>query len=92
VVAGAQKKHMAHMAHMAHNCRIAAMVRPCKPDTKELRRPLTAAQRAIIRAAGAGDLSRGFNELLAIYHHLHMMGYRPGMRPQNIRIVQNDGE
>lgn len=68
------------------------MARPCKPDTKQLRRPLTAAQRAIIRAAGAGDLSRGFNELIAIYYHLHTIGYRPGMRPENIRIVQNYDE
>jgi hypothetical protein len=27
--------------------------------------------------------------LIVIYHHLHTMGYRPGMRPENIKIVQN---
>jgi hypothetical protein len=25
--------------------------------------------------------------LIVIYHHLHTMGYRPGMRPENIKIV-----
>ena len=68
------------------------MVRPCKPDTLFFKRRLQPAQRSIIRAAGAGDLSRGFNELLAIYAHLHMIGYRPGMRPQNIGLVPNDDE
>jgi hypothetical protein len=66
------------------------MPRPCKPDTKALRRDLAPAERAIIRAAGGGDLSRGFKELMAIYGHLHALGYRYGMAPQNIVIVQND--
>jgi hypothetical protein len=37
-------------------------------------------------------LSRGFNEMLAVYAHLHMLGYRPGMRPQNIGLVPNNDE
>lgn len=62
------------------------MPRPCKLDTVQFRRKLTPAQRAIILAAGAGDMTRGFQELLAIYGHLHAIGYRPGMPPSSIGI------
>jgi hypothetical protein len=62
------------------------MPRPCKPDTVQFRRKLTPAQRAIIRTAGAGDLTRGFDELMAIYSHLYALGYRPGMPPSSIVI------
>ena len=62
------------------------MPRPCRPDTVQFRRKLTPAQRAVIRAAGAGDLTRGFDELIAIYGHLHALGYRPGMAPSAIVI------
>ena len=68
------------------------MARPCKPDTIWFKRQLRPAQRAIIRAAGAGDLSRGFEELLALYAHLHAQGFRPDMRPENVRFVPNAGD
>jgi hypothetical protein len=68
------------------------MGRPCKPDTRYFKRELTPAQRAIIRAAGAGDLSCGFQELLAVYAHLHAQGFRHGMRPDSIRFVSNSGD
>lgn len=55
---------MVHMDHMAHNL---AMPRPCRHDTKWLLRPLTDAQRAILLDAGAGDLTRGFNEVIDLY-------------------------
>lgn len=65
------------------------MARPCKPDTIWFKRELRPAQRATIRAAGAGDLSQGFEELIAIYAHLHAQGFRPGMKPETIRFVPN---
>lgn len=67
-----------------------AIGRPCKTDTKEFRRPLSPLARAVLLAAGRGDLSRGWNELLALYQHLHAIGYRPGMRPENVALVRKD--
>ena len=65
------------------------MPRPCKLDTVQFRRKLTPAQRAVILAAGKGDMTVGFQELLAIYGHLHAIGYRPGMKPDSIGLVTN---
>jgi hypothetical protein len=65
------------------------MARPCKPDTIWFKRKLTPAQRAIIRAAGAGDLTQGFEELLAIYARLYSQGYRPG---DFARLVLNEND
>jgi hypothetical protein len=62
--------------------------RPCKIDTVAFRRPLTPLARAVLLAAGSGDLSQGWHEILAIYQHLHTLGYRPGMRPENIALVK----
>jgi hypothetical protein len=76
-----------YIVHMTHK-----MARPCKPDTIWFKRELRPAQRAVIRAAGAGDLSQGFEELIAIYGHLYAMGFRPGMTPDKIRFVPNSGE
>jgi hypothetical protein len=64
------------------------MGRPCKRDTKQFRRPLTPLARAVLLAAGRGDLSQGWNEILAVYQHLHGIGYRPGMRPEDIILVK----
>jgi hypothetical protein len=54
------------------------MVRPCKIDTVEFQRKLTDQDRAVLLTAGAGDLTRGFKELLSIYTVLHNAGFRPG--------------
>lgn len=62
------------------------MPRPCRTDTVQFRRKLTSAQRAVILAAGNGDMTLGFQELLAVYGHLHALGYRPGMPPSAIVI------
>ena len=59
--------------------KIGAMPRPCKLDTVQFRRKLTPAQRAVILAAGAGDMTRGFHELLDFYARAHNEGYRPGL-------------
>ena len=65
------------------------MARPCKPDTVQFRRKLTPVQRAVILAAGEGDMTMGFHELLALYSHLHAIGYRPGMRPDSVGLITN---
>lgn len=53
------------------------MVRPCKLDTVEFQRKLSDTDRAILLTAGAGDLTRGFKNLLSIYTVLHNAGFRP---------------
>jgi len=58
---------------------MSAMARPCKLDTVQFRRRLTPAQRAIILAAGAGDMTRGWHEVLDFYARAHNEGYRPGL-------------
>jgi hypothetical protein len=65
------------------------MARPCLTTTVQFRRKLTPAQRAIILAAGQGDMTRGFQELLDIYATLHAIGYRPGMAPDSISLITN---
>jgi hypothetical protein len=60
--------------------------RPCKTTTIAFRRPLTPISRAILLAAGRGDLSAGWREMLAVYQHLWSLGWRPGMRPENLKV------
>jgi hypothetical protein len=54
------------------------MPRPCKLDTVNFFRRIKDDERNILLAAGAGDLSEGFRNMLAIYAHLHNQGFRPG--------------
>jgi hypothetical protein len=55
-----------------------AMSRPCSPDTKYFQRVLSPADRAVLMAAGRGDLSDGFREILDVYATLWNAGLRPG--------------
>ena len=43
------------------------MARPCRQDTVNFTRVLTDEQRAILLAAGDGDLTIGFNECLSLW-------------------------
>ena len=54
------------------------MPRPCSPHTRFFSRSLSDAQRAILLAAGDGDISIGFREVLLAYAALWNAGYRPG--------------
>lgn len=65
------------------------MSRPCKPDTRFFKRELTPEQRQVLLAAGAGDITQGWHELLDLYAHAYALGYRPGMTPDKIRFVSN---
>ena len=58
--------------------------------TVQFRRQLSDADRAILLAAGRGDITVGFRELLSIYRHLYDCGFRPGMRPENLAVVTTD--
>ena len=66
------------------------MVRPCKIDTVNFFRRLKDSERAILLAAGAGDLSEGFRNLLAIYAALHNAGFRPGDPLERLQIIANE--
>jgi len=70
------------------------MVRPCKQDTTWLLRKLTPAHRAILLAAGKGDLTRGFEAVLDLYAQLHNAGYREekGLDPTDFLINENDSQ
>jgi hypothetical protein len=65
------------------------MARPCKIDTVNFRRVLREPERAILLAAGAGDISQGFHLMLEIYARLHAQGFRPGDSVENIGLVHN---
>jgi len=47
------------------------MARPCRQDTVNFTRILTDEQRAILLAAGDGDLTVGFNECLSLWVSIH---------------------
>ena len=55
------------------------MGRPASPNAKVLHRKLDDSQRAVLLAAGNGDISAGWLEVLDAYQHLYNLGYRPGM-------------
>lgn len=70
------------------------MARPCKPDSRWLLRELTPERRAVLLAAGQGDLSRGFDTVLDTFATLHNAGYRPGLghNPTEFLINENDSQ
>jgi len=62
------------------------MGRPSSPNTKYFQRTLSSPQKQIMLAAGEGDLSRGFENLLSIYQHVHNLGFRPTMELSSLNI------
>ena len=65
------------------------MARPCKIDTVNFFRRLKDDERAVLLAAGAGDLSQGFRDMLAIYTVLHNSGFRPGDDVRDWILIAN---
>ena len=51
--------------------------RPASTSTRHFRRFITDKDAAILAAAGAGDMSAGFHNVLGVYQVLHALGYRP---------------
>ena len=50
--------------------------RPASIRTREFRRRLSDSDAAILAAAGNGDVSAGFHNLLALYQHLYARGVK----------------
>jgi hypothetical protein len=58
-----------------------------KPDVVYFQRKLGDAERAILLAAGQGDTSIGFMEVLDAYRYFYNLGLRPGMNLNSMKIV-----
>ena len=56
-------------------------------DTIQFRRKLDSPKRNILLAAGQGNITKGFENILAIYQHLHSMGYRVENPLESISLV-----
>jgi hypothetical protein len=63
------------------------MGRPSSPNTVNFLRILTDPQRIILLSAGQGDLSKGFENILALYQHCHNLGYRTDMGLDSLGII-----
>jgi hypothetical protein len=62
------------------------MGRPSNPSTKYFQRTLSNPQRMILLAAGNGNLSRGFENVLSLYQYAHNKGFRPDMEMDSLNI------
>ncbi len=60
--------------------------RPSSPQTRNFLRRLSDPQRMILLAAGNGDLSKGFENVLDLYQYAHNEGYRPSMELNSLQI------
>jgi hypothetical protein len=63
------------------------MARPPSPTTKNFLRILSDPQRMILLSAGQGNISRGFENVLALYQHCHNEGYRTDMELSSLGIA-----
>jgi hypothetical protein len=68
------------------------MSRPPKVDTIQFRRKLDNPKLQILLAAGQGNISQGFENLLTLYHYLHGIGYRTDSPLETIGLVTNLAE
>ena len=62
-----------------------------KPSNKtiQFRRKLDNPKLMILLAAGKGDITKGFENILALYQHLQSIGYRVDNPVEQITIVTN---
>jgi len=63
------------------------MARPPSPNTVNFLRILSDPQRMILLAAGEGNISRGFENVLSLYQHAHNEGFRPDMDLSSLGII-----
>ena len=65
------------------------MARPPKVDTVQFRRKLDNPKLQILLSAGQGNISQGFENLMALYQYLHGIGYRTDSPLETIGLVTN---
>ena len=65
------------------------MARPPKVDTIQFRRKLDNPKLQILLSAGQGNISQGFENLIALYQYLHGIGYRTDSPLESIGLVTN---
>jgi len=69
------------------------MARPPKANTVQFRRKLDNPKLQILLSAGQGNISQGFETVLALYQHVHSQGYRADEPLETIGLVTNlDGK
>ena len=59
-------------------------------DTIQFRRKLDNPKRSILLSAGKGNITKGFENILAIYQHLYSIGYRVDNPLDQIAFVTFD--
>ncbi len=57
------------------------------PTVKYFQRTLGDAERAILLAAGSGDISAGFLEVIDTYRHFYNLGLRPDTSLESVVLV-----
>jgi len=63
------------------------MVRPPKRTTRYFQRTLGVEELQILIAAGNGNISDGFRELMDVYSHVWSLGFRPIMPLSSIEVA-----
>ena len=63
------------------------MVGKASPTVKYFQRQLGDAERAILLAAGNGDMSAGFLEVIDTYRHFYNLGLRPSTPIERVILV-----
>ena len=65
-----------------------------KPSNKtiQFRRKLDNPKLMILLAAGKGDITKGFENILALYQHLHSLGYRVDNPIEQVEFVTNKSD
>ncbi len=66
--------------------------RPANPRAKVFQRHIDDGQRAVLLAAGNGDMSAGWLEVLDVYQHLYSLGFRPGMGHERLVVLLPTGD
>jgi hypothetical protein len=61
--------------------------RPADPSVKYFQRKIGAAEREILLAAGDGDMSAGFLEVIDTYRLLYNLGLRPNTPRDGLVLV-----
>lgn len=61
--------------------------RPADPSVKYFQRQLGAAEREILLAAGNGDMSAGFLEIIDTYRLFYNLGLRPDTPREGLVLV-----